>query len=162
MFFFRSHCDKIIKERIEEANKAISGSEDQQETVQNEQQETVPKEQEKVLKEQEPVPKEQQGAIPEEQASTTLCPDCTRKTKVNYAELYMSILMAKLSSEIRHRPLYENFYRSFSDEVNSKCCFFFFRSNIFIEVFVVYVEVLQGNVCGLLLFKANIKRKSLP
>ena len=123
MFLFRSHCDKIIKERIAaEATKAISESEDQPETVSNEQQETVRKEQEKVSKEQESIPKEQQGAIPEEKASTTLCPDCMRKTKVNYAELYMSILTAKLSSEIRRRPLYENFYRSRSDEV--KCVSF--------------------------------------
>ena len=40
-------------------------------------------------------------------------------------------------------------------------CFLFFRSNVFIEVSIVYVEVVLGNICGLLLFKMNSKRKSL-
>ena len=46
-----------------------------------------------------------------------LCLDCQRKAKINQAELYFSLLSAKLSSELTKIPLYQSIHDSYNEKV---------------------------------------------
>ena len=53
----------------------------------------------------------------ENENAISLCFDCQRRAKINHAELYFSLLSAKLSSELTKVPLYESIYNSYTEKV---------------------------------------------
>ena len=55
---------------------------------------------------------------PAEKSADQLCSDCLRKTKVNFAELYLSLTTAQLSSALNSQSLYAHLCRFFHGEVS--------------------------------------------
>ena len=53
----------------------------------------------------------------ESEISSSLCFDCQRKTKINHAELYLSLLSAKVAAELSKIPLYKTIHDSFNEKV---------------------------------------------
>ena len=60
---------------------------------------------------------EEQEANKENENAITLCFDCQRKSKINHTELYLSLLSAKLSSELTKNHLFQGIRASYNEKV---------------------------------------------